>query len=106
MNNTGRGMEIGTKTGKRKRRRQSDGGDREQLVSQNRHHRQVALTLYLERLPSAARPWESSRTLGSLQEGQGDEAFRERKCRRKKKRKKKEQGKGGEKSMQFSVSRN
>lgn len=30
---------------------------------------QVALTLYLERLPSAARPWESSRTLGSLQEG-------------------------------------
>lgn len=32
-------------------------------------NRQVALTLYLERLPSAARPWESSRTLGSLQEG-------------------------------------
>lgn len=38
---------------------------------------QEVLTLYLERLPSAARPWESSRTLGSLQEGQGGEAFRE-----------------------------
>lgn len=34
--------------------------------------RQVVLTLYIERLPSVARLGESSRTLGSLQEGQGD----------------------------------
>lgn len=34
--------------------------------------RQVVLALYLERLPSVARLGESSRTLGSLQEGQGD----------------------------------
>lgn len=47
--------------------------------------RQVVLTLYLERLPSVARLGESSRTLGSLQEGQGDSEFRERKCKKKKK---------------------
>lgn len=45
---------------------------------------QVVLTLYLERLPSVARLGESSRTLGSLQEGQGDSEFRERKCKKKK----------------------
>lgn len=47
---------------------------------------QVVLTLYLERLPSVARLGESSRTLGSLQEGQGDSEFRERKCKKKKKK--------------------
>lgn len=47
---------------------------------------QVVLTLYLERLPSVARLGESSRTLGSLQEGQGDSEFRERKCKKKRKK--------------------
>lgn len=57
------------------RRARGNGGDRVTEVTGNSSfprtdtNRQVALTLYLERLPSAARPWESSRTLGSLQEG-------------------------------------